>query len=865
MTAAPRGRADPAARAHERSGAARALWPHGLFLLLAVAFCAPALAPGRVLMPTNPNYYRPWLDEGDVAERLPSNGLMGDSLIFTLPGRVWNHRGLSRGRIPLWNPHVFAGYPHLALIQNNALYPLSAPFDAIDPLAGLALSALLHFALAGSLMCLFLRRVGLEPGAAAIGGAAFELNGMFLVRVSAPSYVYSGIWLPLLLLGAHAIATATGPRRRIDLAVVAATALSVLGGHPQITSLALLLAGSFLVVEAWALGGARGHASSVLRATIPFATSVALGVGLAGFQVVPFLELMANSARESMSLEAYRAAALPLAGMLQALVPDVFGNPVDRNYWLAKSAELLDGVAPEGRFWAVNYSGGNVYTGIAPLVLAALAVLRSPRRRATLFFALAAVASLGVLLGSPLLDLAYLAVPGFRYSRPDRVLYLYMGSLAVLSALGFEALARGDGAPAGRARAWQVWAVTALALVAITWRALPRLLDRPARRQLLEWLALAWGHWGERAATLVPQALFQLGTLLACLAAVAVAARSSTRRGPIAVAVWLILLAAPNLLFGWHFNPAQRSPHFGTTDVERLLVEQAAGGRVARILVAVPQFLPANVSQIIGLLDVHGASAAGVGAYLGLIDAADPDAVAKQKYFRSFDDPAVARGHLLDVLGARLIVSDEDLSDVYEPIASAGPVQVYRNPHALPRFRVVGAYDLVETDEDAREHLLAAGFDPRERVLLTRPRGQPPLPPLPPSLEGLPAAEVVVERDEPEDIVLRVAAPRGGILVASDVDYPGWEARVDGEQVPIMRANAAFRGIALPAGAQVVELSFRPRSLVLGAGVSAGSLVLIVLLCLGGAGAPGGRLRGRRGAGRPPAPAAPAAGAGGGP
>src|SRR6185369_4928345 len=99
----------------------------------------------------------------------------------------------------------------------------------------------------------------------------------------------------------------------------------------------------------------------------------------------------------------------------------------------------------------------------------AIALVRSERRKETLFFAFAAVASLGVLVGSPLLDLAYIAVPGFRYSRPDRVLFVYMGSIAVLSGLGFAALLQrehGSTASAAAAaagnRARQVLAVAGL-------------------------------------------------------------------------------------------------------------------------------------------------------------------------------------------------------------------------------------------------------------------------------------------------------------------------------------------------------------------------------------------------------------------
>ena len=117
---------------------------------------------------------------------------------------------LRAGEIPFWNPSVFAGYPHFALIQNNVLYPPSTVFDLIEPVSGMGFSILLHLALAGCLMFAFLRSRGLADDAAFVGAAAFELNGMFLIRVSAPSYVFSGTWLPLMLLGAARARAAAG-------------------------------------------------------------------------------------------------------------------------------------------------------------------------------------------------------------------------------------------------------------------------------------------------------------------------------------------------------------------------------------------------------------------------------------------------------------------------------------------------------------------------------------------------------------------------------------------------------------------------------------------------------------------------------
>ncbi len=81
----------------------------------------------------------------------------------------------------------------------------------------------------------------------------------------------------------------------------------------------------------------------------------------------------------------------------------------------------------------------------------------------------------------------------------------------------------------------------------------------------------------------------------------------------------------------------------------------------------------------------------------------------------------------------------------------------------------------------------------------------------------------------------QVQTPQDALLNISDAYAGGWRATVDGETVPIYRANHTFRAIVLPAGWHRVEFQYDPPSFRIGLIVSlasAGVLVCCVATCL---------------------------------
>jgi uncharacterized membrane protein YfhO len=77
--------------------------------------------------------------------------------------------------------------------------------------------------------------------------------------------------------------------------------------------------------------------------------------------------------------------------------------------------------------------------------------------------------------------------------------------------------------------------------------------------------------------------------------------------------------------------------------------------------------------------------------------------------------------------------------------------------------------------------------------------------------------------------VLSARLPGPGVLVLLDAWESGWRATADGADVPVLRADAAFRGVRLPAGEHRVEFRYRAPGLLEGIGIGIAGLLGLVL------------------------------------
>ncbi len=177
------------------------------------------------------------------------------------------------------------------------------------------------------------------------------------------------------------------------------------------------------------------------------------------------------------------------------------------------------------------------------------------------------------------------------------------------------------------------------------------------------------------------------------------------------------------------------------------------------------------------------------------------------------------------------VVGDLTEKKRWRHVEDIGEVSVYENLRAMPRVWLVP-----EVRNFRKEEVLKAihtsqlpngsSFDPHRMALVEEPF-------IFNAKEWDDKAVAHLVHLSNTRIEIQTSSKSPSFLVLSDVYYPGWKAFVDGIETHLFQTNYALRGIMLPAGNHVIHFLFKPQSFYYGAGVSAGSLILLIILVIG--------------------------------
>ena len=91
------------------------------------------------------------------------------------------------------------------------------------------------------------------------------------------------------------------------------------------------------------------------------------------------------------------------------------------------------------------------------------------------------------------------------------------------------------------------------------------------------------------------------------------------------------------------------------------------------------------------------------------------------------------------------------------------------------------------------------------------------------------AGNIVLKEYDANRLVYETDSKNGGVVVFSEIYYPGWRSYIDGEEVPHGRADYILRAMNVPAGKHTIEFVFDPQSLHVTEAVAYTALALLLL------------------------------------
>jgi hypothetical protein len=696
-----------------------------------------------------------------------------------LPARIFLHREWCRtGELPRWNPYHFCGTPFIHDIQVGIFYPpYAVTFLISEEYLGSILSWIvaIHLFVAGWGAYRYARSQGLSEWPSVVTAVGFMLSAKWMAHLFLAGHTITvGLaWLPWLVLAAEA-----GISRRNGVAVLTTgglLALVILGTHPQWAFYAMV----FAAIWTFPLGRANRA-----RWIGTWAGAGGIAFALTAVQILPTLEAAQWSARSG-GLDSTGSLILGWNAFLRSVGPP-------RSEHFPQAWEIQGWM---GLFWL-----GAAFA--APLL---------SRGRTVWQFAVFCGLLIFSFGGAALIDW----LPGFdRFRVPSRMLLITALPLALLAGRTTHALIL------------SAWSAHSLLQLSRGFRRAVILAGLPT---LIGLSLLQQGIW-------TPFIIYGCGVLVSLIVFVRIL-RPLGPPPPWRTGIWCGILAVDLL------SPTLRFPS---------VRPQGELYPTSAILESLAHTHPATTR----VLDWDCGDNSSRAAILGI---GAPQALVRQfptprgynpldvRHYREFiafvvDDDRPVRGnspYTQQVL-PNFEVGNEPLFRLLCVTHHIGPLQAPPYPgqwHALTADAAPPATPplLPQSPRVLPPHRLWEAQEPPPRAWIVPqavllPKGQELATlkeydfnytvlicgdSLPEYSPGRQPGTARIRNYQPNRIEVDLDGTAGW-LVLCEVWFPGWKATVDGETVPVYRANHAFRAVPVPAGSRSVVLEFLPPSYVLG-------------------------------------------------
>jgi len=693
-----------------------------------------------------------------------------DTYTYFYPNILHALRSVRDGGGLLWNPYQDCGQPFAAISQTGLLYPINFVFGVFDRETALVVNALLNLTIGGVGMFLLCRALRLGMAAALCGAFAFQLGGTAAMLAAwSPMHIAPYVWIPMAMWRLERLLRAPSFAGAAWLAVV--LALQLLPGFPQTVVFTYQL---IALRTAWALVTRELSRPWAVLAAVAF--GCILPACLVAVQLLPSIDVTGDSLRS-----------LPLG-------TDELGYSFT---WQSIRKAL--------EFPGVYFYPGNVLVAAVVMLSAVAFSRRSPHGLAIFYLGVTVLYAFLSLGPNGALFRFYATLPtGSTFRMPQRFLWVDGFTLAMLAALGADALLRPAAGHWGRGggRMLALLAVGAVLFFAAVTR-WPR---------WFEWLAVVG---------LAAAAMLVVWRGRALLPSLMLSAALLLNLGVMSQVVGIGLRGGD--IYG------------GNADAFALLRERMTPqDRVMIVPVHADLALMPKSASIFGVPSVFDyeplASRAYADYYTFLRTGHGLRTITDWYYPSAGPLPRAFNERLLNLTAARYVLlargaeKQAARAPGWRMVAQNERWTLLENPQALARARFVPRIEVVPAKR-ILPTLATGGLDPLAVALVTDPPASGFL-----GGDGTASGTVTMLTDRPEHVVVQVDATAPGFLYLADQYASGWHATVNGAAAEILPANRAFRVVEVPAGRSEVVFRYRPRSVYVGAVLSALSIGGLVAL-----------------------------------
>lgn len=169
----------------------------------------------------------------------------------------------------------------------------------------------------------------------------------------------------------------------------------------------------------------------------------------------------------------------------------------------------------------------------------------------------------------------------------------------------------------------------------------------------------------------------------------------------------------------------------------------------------------------------------------------------------------------------------------FQQVANIKGRLVYKYLNSPTSYYSVDNAIFADKDDKVMDLMLKPEFDPAQSVILTNTGNKET------NLASVnwqavgKALPAQVLKDEDISTVLKVERTQPGYVVLTKSFFPGWKAKVNGVEKPVLRANYAFSAVEVGAGESTIEYYYDPGSFKLGVAITTLALLAGLLLIIG--------------------------------